>query len=289
MGAARPVATVTGRGKTGAGAGPGPGVSLVLPVPQIQVSGRENAPRQAQQASAATWGPGLRWAGWREKEEAALGSVSETELLGTPGGSSCSEPEPRATLGGSGGARNSKGREVRAGSRSPPQVRRECFRKQGPEGLCSYQEKEPFCLHAHRRPSHPFQIFIRKGQGRRDDEKRSLPASPHFSSPCKGSSQRGADVKCQDFLPFSVRWQVCDRISDCDRRETAGVREEPRAGTADSQRAPRQGSVTLNESKKKHANTYERDLGRNNTQRAEEERFNPILRGSSNDLLNLSL
>ncbi|XP_053072137.1 uncharacterized protein LOC113602449 [Acinonyx jubatus] len=133
VGAARPVATVTGRGKTGAGAGPGPGVSLVLPVPQVQVSGRENAPRQAQQASAATWRPGLRWAGWREKEEAALGSVSETELLGTPGGSSCSEPEPRATLGGSGGARNSKGREVRAGSRSPPQVRRECFRKQGPE------------------------------------------------------------------------------------------------------------------------------------------------------------
>lgn len=65
-------------------------------------------------------------------------------------------------------------------------------------------------------------------------------------------------------------------MSNCDRRESSRCKGETQGPAPQSQRAPGQGSVTLSKEKEKHANPYERDLGRNNIQCTEEEKINPV-------------
>lgn len=162
----------------GSGLGQAGACLLRLPVPPgLGFSQRERS-ATGPAAAAATWGPGFGWAGWEEKEKTALGPVSKSQALRTPGGSSCSQPGPRATPGGSRGARNSEDRksELEVG---PAWVRRECLGKHRPSrrfvflpgrssSLPSYPPLYPNTLHT---------FLIRKGQ-RRWEEKRSLTSLP---------------------------------------------------------------------------------------------------------------
>lgn len=153
--------------------------------------------------------------GWtlrRENEEAALGPVSKSQPLGTPGGSSCSQPGPRATPGGSRCTRNSEDRksEMEVGPFLGP-----CLRKHSQGRKFVFLQGKSSSL-----PSHPplyhhtLQLFrITKGRGRWDEGKSSLFCLPPFQWYALHGSE--AAVNGGNFHPFAVKkLQEWDRISD---------------------------------------------------------------------------
>lgn len=145
---------------------------------------------------------------------------------GTPGGSSCSQPDLEQLWAEAAELETWKtGSQIRKSL--SPWVRRECLRKHSPSRrfvfLLGEGSSLPSWLPLY--PLHPSNIPYLKRPGKmgRREEVPDLPPSLNLSSkPSKGSSERGAAISCGDFHPFAVRrFQVWDGIGGCDLREDA--------------------------------------------------------------------